>query len=360
LLLKNIFSKQLVIIFTKFKIEVAMSRIRIAINGFGRIGRLVYRIMREREDKFEIVAINGRKDADVHAHLLKYDTVHGKYKNDVQVINTELFTDNGNEVKVLKHAQPSDMPWDKLNIDVVIEATGQFKLMSEISGHIRSGAKKVLLTVPSKDPVDATIVMGVNEEMLKANHLIVSNASCTTNCLAPVAKIINDNFGIHHGTMTTVHAYTNDQNIVDASHKDLRRARAGVENIIPTSTGAAKAIRDVIPELDGKLTGMAIRVPVANGSIIDFTCVLDKKVTQDEVNNLFKAEALGKYKGIVEYTIDPIVSSDIIGSSASAVFDSLSTRVMYEKTLKVLAWYDNEWGYSCRVVDLIEKMMSFR
>ena len=335
-----------------------MSKIRIAINGFGRIGRLVYRIMREREDKFEIVAINGRKDADVHAHLLKYDTVHGRYKNKVEVINSELFTDNGNEVKILKCAEPGDMPWNELSVDVVIEATGKFRLMSEIKGHIRSGAKKVLLTVPSKDPVDATIVMGVNEEMLKAEDLVVSNASCTTNCLAPVAKIINDNFGIHHGTMTTVHAYTNDQNIVDASHKDLRRARAGVENIIPTSTGAAKAIGDVIPELGGKLTGMAIRVPVVNGSIIDFTCVLDKEVTAEEVNVLFKKEAEGSYKNIIEYTVDPIVSSDIIGSNASAVFDSLSTRVMNGNTLKVLAWYDNEWGYSCRVVDLIEKMMN--
>ncbi len=331
-----------------------MSKVRVAINGFGRIGRLVYRIIAERSD-MEVVAINGRKPANIHVHLLKYDSIHGRYKNDVNVINDSLFTDNGREVKVLTVATPDKMPWKELNVDVAIEATGVFRKREEIEGHIRSGAKKVLLTVPSKDKIDATIVMGVNEDVLKASDLIISNASCTTNCLAPMAKVIDDNFGIVSGVMTTIHAYTNDQNIVDSSHSDLRRARAAAENIIPTSTGAAKAIGDVVPNLAGKLNGMAVRVPVATGSLVDLTVTTSKDVTVEDVNAIFKSAAEGAYKGIIEYTEEPLVSSDIIGQSPSCIFDAKSTMVMNKTTLKVLAWYDNEWGYSCRVVDLIKK-----
>jgi glyceraldehyde 3-phosphate dehydrogenase len=335
-----------------------MSKIRVAINGFGRIGRLVYRIMEERDD-FEVVALNGRRPASPMTHLLKYDTVYGRYENKIEVINDELFTDNGREVRVLQVPTPDKMPWKELNVDVVIESTGKFRKRDEIMGHIESGAKKVLLTVPSKDALDATVVLGVNDEDLKADHQIVSNASCTTNCLAPVAKVLNDNFGINHGMMTTIHAYTNDQNIVDASHKDLRRARAGAENIIPTTTGAAKAIKDVIPALEGKMDGMAVRVPTPTGSLVDLTVVTDKEVSVEEVNVAMKKAAESSMKGILEYTEDPIVSSDIIAHKASSIFDGLSTKVMNGNTVKVLSWYDNEWGYSERVVDLCKKMMSF-
>lgn len=333
-------------------------KIRVAINGFGRIGRLVYRIMQEREN-FEVVAINGRKPADVHAHLLKYDSIHGRYSGKVEVINDELFTDNGREIKVLTVGHPKDMPWAELNVDVVIESTGKFRKKEEILGHVNSGAKKVLLTVPAKDALDATIVVGVNESDLKASDVIVSNASCTTNCLAPVAKVLNDEFGIEHGLMTTVHAYTNDQNIVDASHSDLRRARAGAENIIPTTTGAAKAIKDVIPELAGKLDGMALRVPTPSGSLVDLTVTLSKDVTIEQVNAAMKKASEGSMKGILGYTEDPIVSTDVIGTTESSIFDALSTNVMNGNTVKVISWYDNEWGYSERVVDLMDKMMSF-
>lgn len=332
-----------------------MSKIRIAINGFGRIGRLVYRIVSERDD-MEIIAINGRKSADVHAHLLKYDSVHGRYKSFVTVKSDDLFSDDGRDVKVLQVPTPDKMPWKELNIDVAIEATGKFRTRSEIEGHIHSGAKKVLLTVPSKDKIDATIVMGVNEEMLKADDLIVSNASCTTNCLAPIAKVLNDSFGIESGMMTTIHAYTNDQNIVDSSHKDLRRARAAALNIVPTSTGAAKAIGEVIPDLNGKLNGMALRVPVATGSLVDLTIRTKKATSVEEVNLAMKQAAESDMKGVLEYTEDPIVSSDIAGHPASSIFDGLSTMMMGEKSVKVLSWYDNEWGYSCRVVDLIKKI----
>jgi glyceraldehyde 3-phosphate dehydrogenase len=331
-----------------------MSKVRVAINGFGRIGRLVYRIISERSD-MEVVAINGRKAADVHVHLLKYDSIHGRYKNDVKVINDTLFTDNGNEVKVLTVPTPDKMPWKELAVDVAIEATGKFRKREEIEGHISSGARKVLLTVPSKDKIDATIVMGVNEDDLKDSDIVISNASCTTNCLGPMAKVINDSFGIESGLMTTIHAYTNDQNVVDSSHSDLRRARAAAENIIPTSTGAAKAIGEVIPALAGKLNGMAVRVPVASGSLVDLTLQCEKNVSVEAVNEAFKAASEGAMNGILEYTEDPIVSSDIISHPASCIFDAQSTMVMGEKTLKVLAWYDNEWGYSCRVVDLINK-----
>jgi len=333
-------------------------KIRVAINGFGRIGRLVYRIMQEREN-FEVVAINGRKPAHVHAHLLKYDSVHGRYGNTVEVVNDGLLKDNGHEVKVLTVGHPSEMPWKELDVDIVVESTGKFRKKDEILGHVTSGAKKVLLTVPAKDALDNTIVLGVNDDDLKASDVIVSNASCTTNCLAPVAKVLNDAFGIEHGLMTTVHAYTNDQNMVDASHSDLRRARAGAENIIPTTTGAAKAIKDVIPALEGKLDGMALRVPTPSGSLVDFTVTLSKNVTVDEVNAAMKSASEGSMKGILGYTEDPIVSTDVIGTKESSIFDALSTTVMNGNTVKVLSWYDNEWGYSERVVDLMEKMMGF-
>lgn len=333
-----------------------MSKIRVAINGFGRIGRLVYREVQNR-DSIEVVAINGRKPADVHVHLLKFDSVHGRYNSDVYAKDDQTIIDNGNEVKVLTVASPEDMPWKELNVDVVIEATGVFRKRDEIVGHINSGAKKVILTVPSKDKIDATIVLGVNDEMLSDDDLIVSNASCTTNCLAPVAKVLNDSFGIKEGMMTTIHAYTNDQNIVDSSHKDLRRARAAALNIIPTSTGAAKAIGEVVPALAGKLGGMAVRVPVASGSLVDLVVNTEKEVSIESVNAAMKTAAEGSMKGILEYSEDPLVSSDIIGSPFSSVFDSKSTMVMGTNSVKILAWYDNEWGYSCRVVDLIEKLV---
>lgn len=332
-----------------------MSKIRVAINGFGRIGRLVYREVQNR-DNIEIVAINGRKPASVHVQLLKFDSVHGRYNSDVRATDDQTILDNGHEVKVLQVSSPEDMPWADMNIDVVIEATGVFRKREEIAGHIRSGAKKVILTVPSKDKIDATIVLGVNDDMLKASDEIVSNASCTTNCLGPIAKVLEDSFGIEEGMMTTIHAYTNDQNIVDASHKDLRRARAAALNIIPTSTGAAKAIGEVIPSLVGKLNGMAVRVPVASGSLVDLVVNTKKEVTIESVNAAMKAASEGSMKGILEYSTDPLVSSDIIGSSFSSVYDSESTMIMGKNLVKILAWYDNEWGYSCRVVDLIEKL----
>jgi len=327
--------------------------IRIGINGFGRIGRTVFRIMQERKE-FEVVLINDLSDPASLAHLLKYDSVMGRFGHEVSSAEGALVVD-GRTVKVTAERDPKNLPWKALNVDFVVESTGKFRKREEIAQHLTAGAKKVLLTVPAKDDIDAMVVLGVNDEILKAEHRIISNASCTTNCLAPVAKVLNDSFGIRRGLMTTVHAYTNDQNVADMIHKDLRRARAAAQNIIPTDTGAARAVGKVLPALKGKLDGTALRVPVITGSIVDLVVVLDKEVTREAVNAAMKAAADGPMKGILEYTADPIVSSDIIGSSASSIFDSLATMVIDSNMVKVLAWYDNEWGYSCRVVDLIRK-----
>ncbi|HOZ21863.1 MAG TPA: type I glyceraldehyde-3-phosphate dehydrogenase [bacterium] len=330
--------------------------IRMGINGFGRIGRLVFRVAVQRKD-IEIVQVNDITDAPTLAHLLKYDSVHGVLKNDIRAEGDYIVFD-GKKVKVSAEKDPGNLPWGKENIDIVIESTGVFRKRAEVAKHLDGGAKKVILTVPSKDEIDATIVIGVNDDTLKPEHRIVSNASCTTNCLAPVAKVLNDAFGIKRGFMTTVHAYTNDQRILDLPHKDLRRARAAAESIIPTTTGAAKAVGKVIPELKGKLDGFSLRVPVSDGSVVDLVAELKKDVTIEQVNAAIKSAANGKLKGILEYTEDPIVSIDIVGNPASSIFDALSTMVLEGTSnfVKVVSWYDNEWGYSCRVVDLAEKM----
>lgn len=326
--------------------------IKVGINGFGRIGRMVAKIMLERGN-FDIVAINDLTDAKTLAHLFKYDSVHGKYKGDVKAKEKSIVID-GNEVEVSSIKNPAELPWKERGAQVVIESTGVFREKAKIALHLQAGAEKVLLTVPAKDEIDNMIVLGVNNEALKPSDKIVSNASCTTNCIAPMAKVLNDAFGIEKGLMTTVHAYTNDQRVLDLFHKDLRRARAAAANIIPTTTGAAKAVGKIIPELKGKLNGMAIRVPVTCGSLVDLVVKLKKKVTVDEVNGAFK-KAAGRMKGILEYSEEPLVSSDIIDNPHSCIFDAKSTMVLGEDDLvKVVGWYDNEWAYSCRVVDLIE------
>lgn len=326
--------------------------VNIAINGFGRIGRLVFRVMQERNN-FNVVAVNDITDAKMLAQLLKYDSTHGKFNGSVEAKEDSLLV-NGKEIKVFAIRNPEELPWKELDIDVVVESTGVFRKREQIAKHLEAGAKKVLLTVPAKDEIDATIVLGVNDYMLKPEHKIVSNASCTTNCLAPVVKVLNDNFGIKYGLMTTIHAYTSDQKLLDAPHKDLRRARSASVNIIPTTTGAAKATGKVIPELDGKLDGMAMRVPVQNGSIVDFLCVVNKPTSAEEVNSAMRESAENELKGILQYSEEPLVSTDIIGNPHSSIFDSNLTKVMQGNLVKVISWYDNEWGYSNRVVDLVE------
>ncbi|MBN1540600.1 type I glyceraldehyde-3-phosphate dehydrogenase [candidate division KSB1 bacterium] len=330
--------------------------IKVGINGFGRIGRLVFRAAFDRTD-MEIVHVNDLTDAATLAHLLKYDSVHGIYQKSVKAEGDTMIVD-GKKIKVSAEKDPAALPWGKLGVDVVVEATGVFRKKEQIAKHIEAGAKKVVLTVPSKDEIDATIVLGVNDDDLKPEHKIVSNASCTTNCLAPVAKVLHDKFGIRRGFMTTVHAFTNDQMILDLPHKDLRRARAASMSIIPTTTGAAKAVGKVIPSLNKKLDGFAMRVPVPDGSVVDLVVELDKEVSVAEINQAIKAAAEGPMKGILQYTEDPIVSTDVVGNPASSIFDALSTMTMGEKSnlVKVVSWYDNEWGYSCRVVDLMAKM----
>lgn len=325
--------------------------IRVAINGFGRIGRMVFRLM-EDDSRFEVVALNDLAPPPSLAHLLKYDTVAGRFKHPVEVVDGG-FKVGTRHVKVTAEKDPAKLPWKELKVDFVVESTGVFADRAGCQKHIDAGAPKVILTVPAKDEIDATVVMGVNQNALKPDHRIISNASCTTNCLAPIAKVLNDVFGIEHGLMTTVHAYTNDQNTADQIHKDLRRARAAAQNIIPTTTGAARAVGKVIPELKGKLDGTAMRVPVVNGSVVDLTVVLKKDVTKDAINAAMKAAAEGPMKGILGYTTDPIVSSDILGDARSSVFDADSTMVMGPRLAKVVSWYDNEWGYSARVCDLI-------
>ncbi|MCD6121901.1 MAG: type I glyceraldehyde-3-phosphate dehydrogenase [Spirochaetales bacterium] len=328
---------------------------KVAINGFGRIGRNVFKIAFERED-IEIVAINDITDPKTLTHLLKYDSTYGVYNRKVEVVSDGFLVD-GTKVKVSAVRNPKELPWKEYGVDVAIESTGVFRKRDEAAMHIEAGAKKVILTVPAKDKVDKTIVLGVNDEALTPNDLVVSNASCTTNCLAPIAKVLNDSFEIVEGLMTTVHSYTNDQKLLDLPHKDLRRARSAALSLIPTTTGAAKAIGLVIPELDGKLNGMAMRIPTPTGSIVDLTVKLAKDVSVEDVNAAMKKASEGRMKGILGYSEDPIVSSDIKGTSFSSVYDSLLTMKIGNGFVKVLSWYDNEWGYSTRVVDLMQKLV---
>jgi len=331
-----------------------MMPIALGINGFGRIGRLVFRAMMEKApDAFEVKAINDLTDAETLAHLLRYDSIHGRYPGKVEAKGDRLVVD-GREILVVSEPDPAELPWGKLGVEVVLESTGRFREREQAEKHLQAGAKKVLISAPAKGE-DVTIVLGVNDEMLKPEHTIVSNASCTTNSLAPMVKVLNDSFGIERGLMTTVHSYTNDQRILDFPHKDLRRARAAAMNIIPTTTGAAKAIGKVVPELDGKMNGLALRVPTPDGSITDLVAVLKREVTADEVNEAFRKAAEGEMKGILEYCEDPIVSTDIIHNPASCIFDAGSTMAV-GNLVKVLGWYDNEWGYSCRCVELLQKM----
>lgn len=326
--------------------------IKVGINGFGRIGRNVFRAIVERGG-IDVLAVNDLTDAKSLGILLKYDTVHGRFAGAIETKEKSLLV-NGKEVSLLMEKDPAKLPWKALGVDIVIESTGIFTSREDCAKHLQGGAKYVVLSAPAKDKIDATIVIGVNTKELKPEHKIVSNASCTTNCLAPLVKVINDNFGIEKGLMTTVHAYTNDQRISDLIHKDLRRARAAAMNIIPTTTGAAKAIGEVIPSLKGKLDGLSLRVPIVNGSVTDLVAMLAKDVTVETVNAAMKKAASGELKGILEYCEDPIVSSDIIGNTHSSIFDSALTYVIDKRMVKVVSWYDNEWGFSNRMIDLIE------
>ncbi|MEN2768498.1 type I glyceraldehyde-3-phosphate dehydrogenase [Ornithinibacillus xuwenensis] len=328
--------------------------VKIGINGFGRIGRNVFRQALKRDD-VEVVAVNDLTDANMLAHLLKYDSVHGVLEEEVTVNGSNIVV-GGKEIKVLAERDPANLPWGDLGIEVVVESTGRFVDRDSSQKHIDAGAKKVIISAPAKNE-DLTVVMGVNHDQYDpSQHHIVSNASCTTNCLAPFAKVLNDNFGVKRGLMTTVHAYTNDQQILDLPHKDYRRARAAAENIIPTTTGAAKAVALVLPELKGKLNGMAVRVPVPDGSMVDLVAELEKNVTAEEVNQAFKEAAEGELKGVLEYSEAPLVSRDIVGNTHSSILDGLSTMVLEDNMVKVLSWYDNEMGYSTRVVDLVAYM----
>jgi glyceraldehyde 3-phosphate dehydrogenase len=330
-----------------------MAKIKVAINGFGRIGRLTFRALLKNKN-IEVVAMNDLTDAKTLAHLLKYDSVHKRFPGEVTHEEGYIIVD-GNKYRVFAEKDPAALPWKDLGVNVVVESTGVFRKREKLQKHLDAGAQKIVLTVPSdsKDDVDRTVVLGVNNSALQAQDRILSNASCTTNCLAPMAKVLNDNFGIVRGLMNTIHSYTNDQIILDAPHKDLRRARAAALSIIPTSTGAAKAIGLVIPELEGKLDGLAMRVPTPDGSVVDLTCELKKATSKDEINEAMKKASAGPMQGILEYCTDPIVSVDIIGNSHSCVFDSKLTQVQDGNFVKVIGWYDNEFGYSCRVADLI-------
>ena len=335
-----------------------MNKTRIAINGFGRIGRTILRILLLSKSDIEIVAINDLGDYETLAYLLKYDTVFGVLKEDVKVENGKLSVgDSIQDISLISERDPSLIPWKKLNVDIVIESTGVFSNKDSLKKHLDAGARKVILTVPPKDEIDATIVMGVNDQILDKNMKLISNASCTTNCLAPIAKVLDENFGIISGLMTTVHAYTNDQALADTTHKDFRRGRNATQNIIPTTTGAAKAVGMVLPNLDGKLDGLAMRVPVPDGSVVDLVAELEKDTTVKEVNSAMKIASETEMKGIIEYSSVPLVSSDIIGNPASSIVDSSSTQLLGGNFVRLLAWYDNEWGYSNRIVDLVKHII---
>ena len=325
---------------------------RIGINGFGRIGRLVLRANEGRNaGKVEVAAINDLTDAETNAHLLKYDTSYGRYPGKVEANNGDLVVD-GRSIKVFSERDPAQIPWSEMGVDLVIESTGLFTDADKAAGHLKGGARKVIISAPAKGE-DLTLVLGVNDEMYDPDkHNIISNASCTTNCFATMVKVLNDSFGIEYGLMSTIHSYTNDQAILDQRHSDLRRARAAAENIIPTSTGAARAVGLVLPELNGKLNGVAFRVPTATGSITDFTAMVSKDVTIEEINEAYVKASEGRMKGILDFSDEPLVSSDYKGNPHSCIIDGLSTMVMEKRMVKVMGWYDNEWGYSCRTADL--------
>jgi len=330
--------------------------IKLGINGFGRIGRLVFRSILERDDHdFDIVGVNDLTDANTLATLFKYDSVHGQFPGTVELDGNTLVV-NGDRFPVMQEKDPSNLPWDELGCDVVVESTGFFRTRDGAAKHIEAGAGKVVISAPAKSDVDATIVLGVNEGDLTGDEEVVSNASCTTNCLAPMVKVLDDSFGLQSGLMTTVHAYTSSQNIVDGPHKDLRRARTAAESIIPTTTGAAKAVGLVLPHLDGKLDGMAMRVPVPNGSIVDLTANLEQDVSIDDVNAAYQEAASGPMEGVLQYSEEPLVSRDIIHNPHSCIFDAPSTMAA-GSMVKIVGWYDNEWGYSNRTVDVVERLM---
>ena len=325
---------------------------RIGINGFGRIGRSVFRVLNNRDD-IDVVAINDIFDKDALTYLLKYDTVMGRFPGDIS-LDSDILSAGNQKVKLIAERVPEQLPWGELGVDIVIESTGIFRMKSQLESHLNAGAKKVILTVPAKDEIDYTVVLGVNDEGLKPEHRIVSNASCTTNCLAPMAKVLNESFVIELGVINTIHAYTNDQRLADVPHSDWRRSRAAAENVIPITTGAARAVGVVLPELNGKLDGIAMRVPVPDGSVVDFNVRIKVDVTVDQVNDAVRsASESGSLKNILEYSTLPVVSSDIIGNSHSSIFDAPFTRVIEGNYIKTLNWYDNEWGYSNRVVDLV-------
>ncbi len=328
----------------------------IAINGFGRIGRSILRIIIEQDIDINVIAINDLGDYENLAYLFKHDSIMGILNTDISIQN-DIFKINDREIKLISISDPSKLPWDELNVDIVVESTGIFTNKDSLNKHLQSGAKKVLLTVPPKDEIDATIVLGVNDETLNNDSKLISNASCTTNCLAPIAKVLNDNFTIKSGLMTTVHAYTNDQALAETTHSDFRRGRNATQNIIPTSTGAAKAVGMVMPELDGKLDGMAMRVPVPNGSVVDLIVDLEKSVTVNEINKVVKNASENELKGILSYSDIPLVSTDILGNPNSSIYDATSTEILENKHVRVVCWYDNEWGYSNRVVDLLRKLI---
>ncbi|RPH02568.1 MAG: type I glyceraldehyde-3-phosphate dehydrogenase [bacterium TMED46] len=328
---------------------------KVAINGFGRIGRSVFRILDDREN-VNVVAINDIFDKGALTYLLKYDTVMGRFPGEVTLDGDIIKTQN-QSVKLLAERDPASLPWDELGVDIVIESTGIFRERKQLQNHIIAGAKRVVLTVPSKDEIDYTVVLGVNDDGLRPEHKIVSNASCTTNCLAPMAKILNDSFGIQMGVINTIHAYTNDQRLADVPHSDWRRSRAAAENVIPTTTGAARAVGKVLPELDGKLDGIAMRVPVPDGSVVDLNVRLNEDVKVEDVNDaVMSAADSSSLKNVLEYSTLPVVSSDIIGNPHSSIFDAPFTRVIEGNFVKTLNWYDNEWGYSNRVADLLDTL----
>ena len=331
-----------------------MATPKIAINGFGRIGRTVLRIAKQRR-QFDVVAVNDLVDPERLAHAFKYDSVHGRYDGEVSLDGENLRVNN-ETLQTLSEPDPAKLPWKELGIDYVVEATGRFRKLDQLQSHLDAGARRVLLTVPAKDELKSTVVLGVNDHVITADAKFFSNASCTTNCAAPLAHVLHQAFGVRRGLLTTVHAYTAAQRLVDAPHRDFRRSRHAAINIIPTSTGAARAVGMVLPELDGRLDGLAMRVPVPNGSLVDFTLELDGEVTEEMVNRAFREAAAGDLAGIVQYEEDPIVSSDIIGNPHSCIFDAALTQVMGGNMVKVVAWYDNEYGYSARVVDLLGRM----
>jgi glyceraldehyde 3-phosphate dehydrogenase len=328
--------------------------VKLGINGFGRIGRLVFRRLIKDGKDFEVMAINDITDARTLAYLLKYDSVHGIFHGDVKADGDAIVV-NGKRYKILAEKDPSKLPWKELGVDIVVEGTGIFTSREKLQMHITAGAKKVLLTAPAKDEIDATVVLGVNDNVLTGKEQFLSNASCTTNCLAPMVKVLNDTFGVDHGFMTTIHSYTNDQRLLDLPHKDLRRARAAAMSIIPTTTGAARTVGKVIPQLKGKLDGFSLRVPTPDASITDLVAILKKPATKEQINEAMKKAGETTMKGILQYTEEELVSTDIIGNEHSCIFDSKLTMAQ-GSTVKVFGWYDNEWGFSCRVVDLLKKI----